>query len=112
MSLFSVGSSRPLYSLVYFVSFFFCLVIFFILSRLTILFLRKNKYNFGISFKVALKNITQSKSITPITVMSLGLGITLLLTLAFVGSNFKREIAKSIPEIAPDYFFLGIQIGG
>tara|TARA_B100001121_G_scaffold280652_1_gene272741 strand:- start:658 stop:1941 length:1284 start_codon:yes stop_codon:yes gene_type:complete len=109
MSLFSVGSSRPLYSLVYFVSFFFCLVIFFILSRLTILFLRKNKYNFGISFNVALKNITQSKSITPITVMSLGLGITLLLTLAFVGSNFKREIAKSIPEIAPDYFFLGIQ---
>ena len=26
-----------------------------------------------------------------------------------VGTNFKREIAKSIPEIAPDYFFLGIQ---
>ena len=85
------------------------MVVFFFLSRLTILFLRKNKSNFGISFKVALKNITQSKSITPITVMSLGLGITLLLTLAFVGSNFKREIAKSIPEIAPDYFFLGIQ---
>ena len=41
--------------------------------------------------------------------MSLGLGMTLLLTLAFVGSNFKREISKSIPEIAPDYFFLGIQ---
>ena len=41
--------------------------------------------------------------------MSLGLGITLLLTLAFVGSNFKREIAKSIPKLAPDYFFLGIQ---
>ena len=40
--------------------------------------------------------------------MSLGLGMTLLLTLAFVGSNFK-EISKSIPEIAPDYFFLGIQ---
>ena len=41
--------------------------------------------------------------------MSLGLGVTLLLTLALVGTNFKREIAKSIPEIAPDYFFLGIQ---
>jgi len=41
--------------------------------------------------------------------MSLGLGVTLLLTLAFVGSNFKREIAKSIPELAPDYFFIGIQ---
>jgi len=41
--------------------------------------------------------------------MSLGLGVTLLLTLALVGTNFKREIAKSIPAIAPDYFFLGIQ---
>ena len=80
-------------------------MVFFFLSRLTILFLKKNNSNFGIPLKVATKNITQSKSITPITVMSLGLGITLLLTLAFVGSNFKREIAKSIPKLAPDYFF-------
>ena len=43
--------------------------------------------------------------------MSLGLGVTLLLTLALVGTNFQREIAKSIPEIAPDYFFVGIQKG-
>jgi putative ABC transport system permease protein len=41
--------------------------------------------------------------------MSLGLGVTLLLTLAMVGTNFKREVAKTIPEIAPDYFFIGIQ---
>ena len=45
------------------------------------------------------------------TVMSLGLGVTLLLTLALVGTNFQREIAKSIPDIAPDYFFVGIQKG-
>ena len=109
ISLFSFGYSRPIYSLFYFVSFFFCLMVFFFLSRLTILLLKKNNFNFGIPLKVAIKNITQSKSITPITVMSLGLGITLLLTLAFVGSNFKREIAKSIPKLAPDYFFLGIQ---
>ena len=43
--------------------------------------------------------------------MSLGLGVTLLLTLALVGTNFQREIAKSIPDIAPDYFFVGIQNG-
>jgi putative ABC transport system permease protein len=63
----------------------------------------------NISLKTSVKNITQAKSITPITIMSLGLGVTLLLTLALVGTNFKREIAKSIPAIAPDYFFLGIQ---
>ncbi len=109
ISLFAFRSSIPYYSLIYFVSFFVCLAVFFYVSRLIILLLRKNLIKFGISSKIAIKNITQSKSITPITVMSLGLGMTLLLTLAFVGSNFKREIVKSIPEIAPDYFFLGIQ---
>ena len=39
------------------------------------------------------------------------MGVTLLLTLALVGTNFQREIAKSIPDIAPDYFFVGIQKG-
>ena len=107
--LFAYRSSLPYYSLIYFASFFVCLAMFFYVSRLIILLLRNNLTNLGISSKIAVKNITQSKSITPITVMSLGLGMTLLLTLAFVGSNFKREIAKSIPDIAPDYFFLGIQ---
>ena len=37
--------------------------------------------------------------------------VTLLLTLALVGTNFQREISKSIPDIAPDYFFIGIQKG-
>ncbi len=109
VSLFAFRSSIPYYSLIYFASFFVCLTVFFYVSRFIILLLRNNLLNFGISSKIAIKNVTQSKSITPITVMSLGLGMTLLLTLAFVGTNFKREIAKSIPEIAPDYFFLGIQ---
>jgi putative ABC transport system permease protein len=76
-----------------------------------IYFLRKFKSTSNISLKVSIKNITQTKSITPITIMSLGLGVTLLLTLALVGTNFQREIAKSIPDIAPDYFFVGIQKG-
>ncbi len=109
VSLFAFRSSIPFYSLIYFGSFFICLAVFFYVSRLIIFFLKKNLVHLGISSKIAIKNITQSKSITPITVMSLGLGMTLLLTLAFVGSNFKREIAKTIPDIAPDYFFLGIQ---
>ena len=108
ISLFAIRSSIPFYSVAYFVSFFICLLIFYYLS-VTIIHLLKKYKNSKISIKIAVKNITQSKSITPITIMSLGLGMTLLLTLAFVGSNFKREIAKSIPEIAPDYFFLGIQ---
>jgi putative ABC transport system permease protein len=107
--LFTIGSAKPIYSLGYFIAFFICLIIFFLLSKLIIYFLKSLKKISNIPLKVSIKNITQTKSITPITIMSLGLGVTLLLTLALVGTNFKREIAKSIPEIAPDYFFLGIQ---
>ena len=109
--LFSFGSERPIYSLGYFAAFFVCLIVFFLLSKIIILFLKKLKSTSNISLKVSIKNITQTKSITPITIMSLGLGVTLLLTLALVGTNFQREIAKSIPDIAPDYFFVGIQKG-
>ncbi|MDA8783710.1 ABC transporter permease [Candidatus Pelagibacter bacterium] len=109
--LFSFGSERPIYSLGYFVAFFVCLIVFFLLSKMIIYFLKKFKSTSNISLKVSIKNITQTKSITPITIMSLGLGVTLLLTLALVGTNFQREIAKSIPDIAPDYFFVGIQKG-
>ena len=107
--LFSVGSERPIYSIGYFGAFFVCLIVFYLLSKIIIYFLKKFKFTSNISLKVSIKNITQSKSITPITIMSLGLGVTLLLTLALVGTNFQREISKSIPDIAPDYFFVGIQ---
>ena len=106
---FSADSERPVYSIGYFVAFFICLIVFFLLSKIITLFLKKFKSASNISLKVTIKNITQAKSITPITIMSLGLGVTLLLTLALVGINFQREIARSIPDIAPDYFFVGIQ---
>ena len=109
--LFSLGSEKPIYSFGYFGAFFVCLIVFFLLSKIIIYFLKKFKSTSNISLKVSIKNITQTKSITPITIMSLGLGVTLLLTLALVGTNFQREIAKSIPDIAPDYFFVGIQKG-
>ena len=109
--LFTLGSARPIYSLGYFAAFFVCLIVFFLLSKLIVYLLKTLKNTSNISLKVSIKNITQTKSITPITIMSLGLGVTLLLTLALVGTNFKREIGKSIPDIAPDYFFLGIQNG-
>ncbi len=109
--LFTLRSERPSYSLGYFLAFFVCLIVFFLLSKIIIYLLKKFNFISNISLKVSIKNITQTKSITPITIMSLGLGVTLLLTLALVGTNFKREIARSIPDIAPDYFFVGIQKG-
>jgi putative ABC transport system permease protein len=71
--------------------------------------LRKIKFINFLPLRLAVKNITNPKTIFPITVLSLGLGVTLLLSLTLVGYNFKKEVEKSIPEIAPDYFFVSIQ---
>ena len=109
--IFTFSSEKASYSFGYFVAFFICLIVFFLLSKIIIYSLKKFNFSSNILLKVSIKNITQTKSITPITIMSLGLGVTLLLTLALVGTNFKREIAKSMPDIAPDYFFVGIQKG-
>ena len=40
--------------------------------------------------------------------ISLGIGLTLLLTLSFVANNLKKEISDSIPSMAPDLFFVSI----
>ena len=40
--------------------------------------------------------------------ISLGIGLTLLLTLSFVSNNLKKEISDSIPSMAPDLFFVSI----
>ena len=105
----SLSSFRPIYSLIYFISFFICILIFYLIF---IIFLRQFKKiyieNF-ISFKFALKDIIKFKNISLIVLVTLGLGTTLLLSLGLIGFNLKKEISRSIPNIAPDYFFIGLQ---
>ena len=40
--------------------------------------------------------------------LSLGLGITLLVTLALIDTNLTRQLTQSLPERAPSFFFLDI----
>ena len=105
----SLSSFRPIYSLIYFISFFICILIFYLIF---IFFLRQFKKiyieNF-ISFKFALKDIIKFKNISLVVLVTLGLGTTLLLSLGLIGFNLKKEISKSIPNLAPDYFFIGLQ---
>ncbi len=42
-------------------------------------------------------------------VLSLGLGLTLLATLALIDGNLRHQISGNLPEVAPNFFFLDIQ---
>lgn len=61
--------------------------------------------------RLAIGNIHRPGALTPSVVLSLGLGLTLLATLALIDGNLRRQIAGSLPEQAPNFFFVDIQAG-
>ncbi|TIS95475.1 MAG: FtsX-like permease family protein, partial [Mesorhizobium sp.] len=48
-------------------------------------------------------------ALTPSVVLSLGLGLTLLVTLALIDGNLRRQISGNLPARAPNFFFVDIQ---
>ncbi|WP_454013506.1 ABC transporter permease [Aquamicrobium terrae] len=61
------------------------------------------------ALRLAIGNIHRPGALTPSVVLSLGLGLTLLVTLALVDGNLRRQIGASLPERAPNFFFVDIQ---
>ncbi len=59
--------------------------------------------------RLAVGNIHRPGTLTPTVVLSLGLGLTLLVSLVLIDGNFRRELFGSIPKTAPSFFFLDIQ---
>ncbi|RUY98643.1 FtsX-like permease family protein, partial [Mesorhizobium sp. M7A.F.Ca.CA.002.15.1.1] len=62
-----------------------------------------------VALRLAIGNIHRPGALTPSVVLSLGLGLTLLVTLALIDGNLRRQISGSLPERAPNFFFVDIQ---
>ena len=63
------------------------------------------------ALRLAIGNIHRPGALTPSVVLSLGLGLTLLVTLALIDGNLRRQIAGNLPAEAPNFFFVDIQSG-
>ena len=59
--------------------------------------------------RLAIGNIHRPGALTGPVVLSLGLGLMLLVTLALIDSNMRRELQGNMAARAPDYFFIDIQ---
>ena len=59
--------------------------------------------------RLAIGNIHRPGALTPSVVLSLGLGLTLLVALALIDGNLRRQLAGDLPERAPNFFFVDIQ---
>ncbi|WP_445501174.1 ABC transporter permease [Microvirga sp. G4-2] len=60
------------------------------------------------ALRLALANIHRPGALTPSLVLSLGLGITLLVTLSLIDTNLTKQLTQSLPQHAPSFFFLDI----
>lgn len=61
------------------------------------------------TLRLALANLTRPGAATVSVVLSLGLGLTILVAIAQVETDFRREIERVMPAEAPAFFFLDIQ---
>ncbi len=62
--------------------------------------------------RMALANLHRPGALTPAIVLSLGLGVTLLVTLSLIDANVRRTISATLPARAPNLFFLDMSLLG
>ncbi|HEY5216164.1 MAG TPA: FtsX-like permease family protein [Pseudolabrys sp.] len=58
--------------------------------------------------RMAVANIFRPSALTPTIVLSLGLGITLLVTVIEIDGNLRQQFAAELPAKAPSFYFLDI----
>ncbi len=58
--------------------------------------------------RFAVANLHRPGALTPSLVLSLGLGISFLATLAVTDANLRRQLTESLPNHAPSFFFLDV----
>jgi putative ABC transport system permease protein len=58
--------------------------------------------------RMAVANIHRPSALTPTIVLSLGLGITLLVTVIEIDGNLSRQFSNELPTKAPSFYFLDI----
>ena len=63
----------------------------------------------GTALRLAVRNVHRPGALTPSVVLSLGLGLTLLVSLALIDTNLRGQLSGAITEKAPDFFFIDIQ---
>ncbi|WP_117194959.1 ABC transporter permease [Rhizobium terrae] len=61
------------------------------------------------ALRLAIGNIHRPGALTPSVVLSLGLGLALLVTLALIDGNMRNQLNGQIARQAPNFFFVDIQ---
>ena len=58
--------------------------------------------------RLAIANIHRPGALTPSVVLSLGLGLTVLVTITQIDGNLRRQFLAALPDKAPSFYFIDI----
>ena len=59
--------------------------------------------------RLAVANIHRPNALTQTVVLSLGLGLALIVALALIDANLRKQLTSDLPDQAPSFFFVDIQ---
>jgi putative ABC transport system permease protein len=69
---------------------------------------RRSPHARSTELRLAVANLHRPGAATPSVVLSLGLGLTLLVTLALVDTGLRAQLRSQLPKDAPSFFFLDV----
>jgi len=78
-------------------------------ARLVMQAAAANRWPVSVALRLALANLHRSRAATLNVMLTLGLGFSLLATVALIQGNLSLQINERLPERAPAFFFLDIQ---
>jgi putative ABC transport system permease protein len=79
-----------------------------LVAMLTMALARRLPRQRSMLMRLAVSNIYRPGALTPSVVLSLGLGLSLLVTVVEIDGNLHRQFAAALPEKAPTFFFIDI----
>lgn len=84
-------------------------VFFRVVASLVAAIARRVKVTRGARLRLALANLHRPGAATASLMLSMGVALTLLVTMALVEGNLQRQVAERLPDEAPAFFFIDIQ---
>ncbi len=83
--------------------------VFYVTARAVMALARKAPRSKRPSLRLAIANLYRPGAPTPSVVLSLGLGLTVLVTIAQIEGNLTQQVNQNLPEEAPGFYFIDIQ---
>ncbi|PZP56830.1 MAG: glycosyl transferase family 1 [Micavibrio aeruginosavorus] len=104
-----LSSESQLFSLFFIGGAIACFGLFYLSGKIIACIAWKISGKAGFSNRLALQNLGRKGNTTAQTLVSLGIGLTVLISIALIERNLSATLSENLPKDAPAFFFLDIQ---